>query len=93
MYRASPFTIDARYRDGDGRKDSIEGLEGYNRMLSPCPSRKNVKLDANGFVSQVNHVNRYRLFYFMVIFSSASCSQVTGTDENVIVLYTFKAET
>ena len=79
MHRASPYTIDARYRDGEGRKDSIEGLEGYNRMLSPCPSRKNVKLDANGFVSQVNNLNRCRLIYFIVIFRSlALCSEVAS---------------
>ena len=51
--RGSPNTLETLSSGKDGQLDSIDGVEGYHRMLSPCPSRKNIRLDANGFVDKV----------------------------------------
>ena len=47
--------MDGERRPAAGSIDSIDGLEGYRRMMSPSPrhQRKNVSLDENGFISKV----------------------------------------
>ena len=54
--RNSPSTLETLSSGRDGQLESIDGVEGYHRILSPIPSRKNVRLDANGFVDKVINI-------------------------------------